>query len=152
MNGDSPSERVPSGRPWRRLNRPSSRSSALDRGASLAAPPQEGSYAEGSSRPSRFCGVRRRLAGHGVERFAAKLGQTARRVNDIRRLARLAAQRHRREKRAVGLDHDAIGWRVARRFPNAVRVLEREDARERQIEIERHARARQRRDLRRSSG
>ena len=53
-----------------------------------------------------------------------------------RRLVALAAVRHRREVGTVGLDQHAVERNAARDLLQLDRVLERDDARERDVEAE----------------
>ena len=69
-------------------------------------------------------------------RFAAQLGQLARRVNHQRRLVALAPLRHGSEIRRIGFNQDAIARRRLRGFLNCQRLGKRHDAAEAQIKAQ----------------
>ncbi len=80
-------------------------------------------------------------------------GNRLRGVDDPGRLVPLAAVRHRREVRAVGLDQQPIGGRRGRRSPAASPAFgKRDDAGEREVEAEVERAPRQVAPSRRSSG
>ena len=64
---------------------------------------------------------------------ATHLRQHVRRVDDKRRLVALSAVRRRGEIGRVGLDQDPIRWNIARYVFDFLRILERQDARKRDI-------------------
>ena len=74
------------------------------------------------------------------------------RVRHVRGLALLAAERDRGEVRAVGLDEDAIRRRPGGHLLHGRGVLERDDAREREVEAEVERALGERAVLARSSG
>ena len=70
---------------------------------------------------------------------AAHVRQHVRRVHDERRLVPLSAMRRRREIRRVGLHQNPIRWKIARYVSDFLRILERQDARKRDIMAERNS-------------
>ncbi len=84
----------------------------------------------------RALGVHRRRFRERFEGDAAKERDATRGVHDVRRLVGLSALRDRREIRAVRLHEDSVERCPLRNVLDGERSLERDDAREREIEAE----------------
>ena len=70
---------------------------------------------------------------------AAHVGQNVRRVDNECRLVALSAMRRRGEIGRIGFHQNPIRWKIARYVFDILRILERQDARERDIVAERNS-------------